>query len=116
MDASELMMMVLVLTVIACIQNYFLLYLHINISFPKGCQLDFFVVSYLNYLVMELGNQAYMEFKQCTPLNYATEEMLRWLEADTTAVSHILTDERGDKDIKMVELNSKIELPKAVVI
>ncbi|KAJ2964829.1 hypothetical protein NQZ79_g384 [Umbelopsis isabellina] len=80
-----------------------------------GCQLDFFVVSYLNYLVMGLGNQAYMEFKQCTPLNYATKEMLQWMEADTTTVSHILDDQREDWNNKIAELNAKIKLPGPVV-
>lgn len=76
-----------------------------------GCQLDFFVVSYLNYLVMGLETQVYMEFKQCTPLNYATEEMLRWMEADTKAVSHILEDQREDWSNQMAEMNAKIKLP-----
>ncbi|KAG2183265.1 hypothetical protein INT43_006269, partial [Umbelopsis isabellina] len=80
-----------------------------------GCQLDFFVVSYVNYLVMGLGTQVSMEFKQCTPLNYATEEMLRWMEADTTAVSHILDDQREDWNNLMAELNAKNKLPGPVV-
>ncbi|ORX60437.1 hypothetical protein DM01DRAFT_1332588 [Hesseltinella vesiculosa] len=52
----------------------------------KGCQLDLFVVSYVDHLWLdlELGglDRVTTHLRPCTVLNYATEDQLRYVQAD----------------------------------
>ncbi|KAI9285849.1 hypothetical protein BC943DRAFT_263135, partial [Umbelopsis sp. AD052] len=52
-----------------------------------SCQLDFFVVSYIDYLLVESGPISHISFENCTVKNYATEDMMKWVGADVSALS-----------------------------
>jgi hypothetical protein len=58
--------------------------------------MDLFVVSYANYQDMDFGPIFSISFEDCKILNYATEGMLRWVEADTEALPKVLDDKRQD--------------------
>ncbi|KAG2187303.1 hypothetical protein INT44_004988 [Umbelopsis vinacea] len=61
-----------------------------------SCQLDFFVVSYIDYLLVESGPISHISFENCTVKNYATEDMMKWVGADLSAISILPNDQRDD--------------------
>ena len=65
--------------------------------------MDFFVVSYANYLLMDFNPIRTISFEKCNILNYATEDMLKWMEADVSALPGILDDKRQDWEDWMIE-------------
>jgi hypothetical protein len=64
--------------------------------FSSACQLDFFVVSYVDYLLIEGGPINHMSFENCTVKNYATDDMMKWIGADINAKSIVPNDVRDD--------------------
>jgi len=70
--------------------------------FSAACQLDFFVVSYVDYLLIEVEPINHMSFENCTVKNYATDDMMKWIGADTNAKSIIPNDVRDDWESWMV--------------
>ncbi|KAH8555229.1 hypothetical protein BGW37DRAFT_553464 [Umbelopsis sp. PMI_123] len=61
-----------------------------------SCQLDFFVVSYIDYLQVDFESINSISFENCTVLNYATESMMKWVDADVKALPKVLNDSRED--------------------
>jgi hypothetical protein len=62
----------------------------------SACQLDFFVVSYIDYLQVDFESINSISFENCTVLNYATESMMKWVDADVEALPKVLNDSRED--------------------